>query len=80
MVRRGGELLLVYPAEPVRGLFALWSAIVVHGDPRAARRIHSHRMWPSKLEGLAAPAGLHPVRHGFKLTPLPEFISLFVRG
>lgn len=79
VVRPGGRLLFIYPAEPVRGSWALWSAVTVHHDPRRARDIHCHRLWPSKLERLAAPWGLSPLRHGFKLTPLSEFVSMFRR-
>jgi SAM-dependent methyltransferase len=79
VVKSGGEVLLVYPAEPIRGLYAIPTSVILHGSPFRAREVHVHRLNPHKVEGLGRRAGLTEVRHSFRLYPSPEYASLFVR-
>ena len=53
VVRPGGSVMLVYPAEPVRGLYAVPSAVILHGNPLRARQVHCHRFTPRRMAKLA---------------------------
>jgi ubiquinone/menaquinone biosynthesis C-methylase UbiE len=79
VVKPSGKVLLVYPAEPVRGLYAIPTSVILHGSPFRAREVHVHRLNPRKVEEFGGRAGLIEVRHSFRLYPSPEFASLFVR-
>jgi SAM-dependent methyltransferase len=76
VVRPGGKVLLVYPAEPIRGLYAVPTSIILHKTPFKAREVHVHRLNPRKVEGLGAAAGLTELRHAFRPWPSPEYASL----
>ena len=79
VVRPGGSVMLVYPAEPVRGLYAVPSAVILHGNPLRAREVHCHRFTPRRLTKLAQAAGLTEVISEFHLLSSPEFATLLVR-
>lgn len=80
VVRPGGKVLLVYPAEPIRGLYAIPTSIILHGHPFRARQVHVHRFTPDRLNRLAINVGLTPLRTRLRLWPSPEHASLFLRG
>ena len=44
----GGRILLVYPAEPIRGLYAMPGAWIGFGNPFLARELHVHAFTPSE--------------------------------
>jgi ubiquinone/menaquinone biosynthesis C-methylase UbiE len=79
VVRVGGRVLLIYPAEPVRGLYAIPTSIILHGTPFKARRVHIHKLRPSLVGRMAASAGLTHVHSRFRAWPSPEWVSVFVR-
>ncbi|HJU50972.1 MAG TPA: methyltransferase domain-containing protein [Acidimicrobiia bacterium] len=76
VVRPGGKVLLIYPAEPVRGLFAVPTAVILHGNPLKARQVHIHKLNPSRVEKLIWGAGLTPLRSQLRLWPSPEYATL----
>lgn len=80
VVKPGGKVLFVYPAEPVRGLYAIPTSIILHRTPFKARQVHIHRLSPAKVQALAAPHGLSERRHSLRPWPSPEYASLFVRA
>src|SRR5690606_832055 len=49
VLRSGGRAVYIYPAEPIKGLYAIPTSIVLHGHPFKARQVHCHRLWPEKL-------------------------------
>ncbi|HEY7563478.1 MAG TPA: class I SAM-dependent methyltransferase [Acidimicrobiia bacterium] len=79
VVRPGGEVLLVYPAEPVRGLYAIPTAMILHRRPWRARQVHVHRLNRRRVRELAAAVGLVEERSSLRLFPWPEYASLFRR-
>lgn len=79
VVKPGGKILLVYPAEPIRGLYAIPTSIILHRTPFKAREVHVHRLSPRKIRALAATVGLEEVRHTFRFWPSPEYASLLRR-
>jgi ubiquinone/menaquinone biosynthesis C-methylase UbiE len=79
VVRPGGSVMLVYPAEPMRGLYAVPSAVILYGNPFRAGEVHCHRFTPRRLARLAQNAGLTEVISEFHLLSSPEFATLLVR-
>ena len=80
VVKPGGRVLFVYPAEPIRGLYAIPTSVILHGTPFKARQVHVHRLSPSKVRGLGRAAGLKELRHTFRPWPSPEYASLLERS
>jgi 2-polyprenyl-3-methyl-5-hydroxy-6-metoxy-1,4-benzoquinol methylase len=79
VVKPTGKVLLVYPAEPIRGLYAIPTSVILHGNPLKARQVHVHRFNPPTVARLAAVAGLRQLRTRFRIWPSPEYASLFDR-
>ena len=46
VLRPGGRAMLVYPAEPIRGLDVVPTAIRLFGNPLRARDLHVHKLSP----------------------------------
>ncbi|HEX5672374.1 MAG TPA: class I SAM-dependent methyltransferase [Acidimicrobiia bacterium] len=79
VVKPGGKVLFVYPAEPIRGLYAIPTSVILHRTPFKAREVHVHRLSPSKVRALGKAAGLQELRHTFRPWPSPEYASLLER-
>lgn len=77
VLRPGGRALLVYPAEPVMGLYAIPTSVILHGTPFRARQVHCHRLWPAKLRRMVQPLGWTETYHEFNLFKSPQFVSGF---
>jgi SAM-dependent methyltransferase len=81
VLRPGGRLLLVYPAEPVRGLFAVGAALALFGNPLRARELHLHKLTPRRLQRTVAAGGL-PLTHvvsELQMLLTPQFVTLFAK-
>jgi SAM-dependent methyltransferase len=76
VLKPGGLLLLVYPAEPIRGLFVVPTALMLFGDPWRARDLHVHRLSPRRLQRVVDGTTLAPVESTLELLLLPQFITL----
>jgi ubiquinone/menaquinone biosynthesis C-methylase UbiE len=76
VLKPGGRMLFIYPAEPIRGLFAVPDAIIIYRNPFKARQLHRQRLWPRKVSAMAAAAGLEPVHSEFQLLSSPQFVTL----
>ena len=72
----GGRILLVYPAEPVRGLYAMPGAWLGFGNPFLARRLHVHKFTPRRVSRLAARCGLVHIQSAFDFLITPQFMTL----
>jgi SAM-dependent methyltransferase len=79
VVRPGGRILLVYPAEPIRGLYAMPGAWLGFGNPLLARRLHVHRFTPKRIARLAAECGLVHVKSALDLLITPQFITVLAK-
>lgn len=79
VVKPTGKVLLVYPAEPIRGLYAIPTSVILHGSPFKARQVHIHRLHPALVAELGAAAGLRQLKRRLRLWPSPEYASLFDR-
>jgi hypothetical protein len=67
----------IYPAEPIMGLYAIPTAVILHGNPLKAREVHCHKLSPKKVRALAEPLGLTETHHEFNLWKSPQFVSVF---
>jgi ubiquinone/menaquinone biosynthesis C-methylase UbiE len=75
-----GRILLVYPAEPIRGLYAMPGAWLGFGNPFLARRLHVHRFTPSRMKRLAASCGLRHVVSALDLLITPQFVTVLEKA
>lgn len=76
----GGRILLVYPAEPIRGLYAMPGAWLGFGNPFLARKLHVHKFNPTKIARLAANCGLAHVESGFDFLITPQFMTVLEKA
>lgn len=77
VLRPGGKALLIYPAEPIMGLYAVPTSLILHGTPFKARQVHCHKLWPAKLTRMVEPLGWVPTHTEFNLLKSPQFVSRF---
>jgi ubiquinone/menaquinone biosynthesis C-methylase UbiE len=80
VLRPGGQAVFVYPAEPIMGLYAIPTSIILHGTPFKARQVHCQKLWPAKLRRLVEPLGLSQVDSEFSLFKTPQFSSVFEKS
>ncbi len=76
VLRPGGSLLLVYPAEPIRGLYFIPTALILFRNQLRARDLHLHRLSPRRLERFLVGTSLTVVESRFEFLMLPQFITL----
>jgi ubiquinone/menaquinone biosynthesis C-methylase UbiE len=76
----GGRVLLVYPAEPIRGLYAMPGAWIGFGNPLLARQLHLHRFTPRRMRRLAAACGLAHVESTLDLFVTPQFVTVLEKS
>jgi ubiquinone/menaquinone biosynthesis C-methylase UbiE len=74
-----GRALFIYPAEPIQGLYAIPTSVILYRNPFKARQVHCHKLWPSKLRRIVEPFGLTETHHEFNLWKSPQFVSVFAR-
>jgi ubiquinone/menaquinone biosynthesis C-methylase UbiE len=77
VLKPGGRAVFVYPAEPIQGLYAIPSSIVLHGTPFRAREVHCHKLWPGKLREMMEPMRMSETAKEFSLFKTPQFASVF---
>jgi len=77
VLKQGGKALFIYPAEPIQGLYAIPTSIILHGTPFKARDVHCHKLDPRKVRELMGRNGLVETHHEFNLFKSPQFISVF---
>ncbi len=80
VLRPGGRALFIYPAEPVQGIFAVPTAVILHGNPFKAREVHCQWLWPAKVRRLMAAFGFVHIHSELNLLSSPQFVSLFELG
>lgn len=76
VLKKEGRALFIYPAEPIMGMFAIPTAVILHGNPLKAREIHCQKLTPKKLRLMTHPLGLEERHHEFNLFRSPQFVSL----
>lgn len=79
VLKPGGKALFVYPAEPIQGIWAVPTAIVLHKNPFKARKVHCHWLWPERVRALAEPLGFRHLHSEFNILSWPQFVSAFAK-
>jgi ubiquinone/menaquinone biosynthesis C-methylase UbiE len=81
VLRPGGRLMLVYPAEPVRGLYAVPAAVALFHNPLRAREMHLHKLTPSRILAVIESEGLSlaHVTSKLELWLTPQFVTLLTK-
>lgn len=80
VLRPGGTAVFIYPAEPIQGLYAIPTSVILHGTPFKAREVHCQKLWPSKLRRMFEPLGMREVSSEFALFKTPQFASVFEKA
>lgn len=76
VLKPGGKALIVYPAEPVRGLFSILASFIMFRHPFNARKIHLHKLTPKKIQGMLSGTELEHLESGFSIARGPEFFTV----
>lgn len=76
----GGRILLVYPAEPIRGLYAMPGAWIGFGNPFLARKLHVHAFTPRRIRVLAEQYGLTHVESALDFFITPQFMTVLEKA
>jgi ubiquinone/menaquinone biosynthesis C-methylase UbiE len=76
VLKPGGRILLVYPAEPIRGLYVVPTAIILFGNALRAREIHLHKLWPAKIERMLAGTSLMVSASTLDFLLTPQFVTI----
>ncbi len=79
VLKPGGSALYIYPAEPIMGLYAIPTSIILYGTPFKAREVHCQKLWPAKLARMMTPLGMSQTHSEFNLIRSPQFVSVFAR-
>lgn len=77
VLKPGGRAVFIYPAEPIQGLYAIPTSVILHGTPFKAREVHCHKLWPSKVRAMFQPMGMTQTATEFSLLMSPQFASVF---
>lgn len=77
VLRPGGRVMFIYPAEPIMGLYAIPTAVILYRNPLKARQVHCQKLWPSKLRGMVGEHGWIETHREFNLWKSPQFVSRF---
>lgn len=77
VVRPGGRLLLIYPAEPIMGLWAIPTAVILYRNPLKARQVHCQKLTPTRLRARMADLPVRHVGSGFSWRGWPQYTSVF---
>lgn len=77
VLKKGGTAVYIYPAEPIQGLYAIPTSMILHGTPFKAREVHCHRLWPARMRELFEPLGLTETATEFSLLKTPQYASVF---
>ena len=76
VLKPGGRIVLIYPAEPIRGFFVLFRALLVYKNPMMARKIHLHKLNPKKIQKYIQGTGLRHVESHFPVCFLPQHLTV----
>lgn len=77
VTRPGGRLLLIYPAEPIMGLWAIPTAVILYRNPLKARQVHCQKLTPARLQARMADLPVQHVWSDFSWRGWPQYTSVF---
>ncbi|MBI4123109.1 MAG: methyltransferase domain-containing protein [Parcubacteria group bacterium] len=76
VLRPGGRILLVYPAEPIRGLFSIPAAIILFKNPFRTRDVHLHKLNPRRIQELISGTKLEHKESKFSFFSSPQHFTV----
>jgi SAM-dependent methyltransferase len=79
VLKPGGRALFVYPAEPIKGIWAIPTAVILYRNPFKATRVHCNWLWPRRVRRIAETRGFIHEHSEFNLLTSPQFVSVFTR-
>lgn len=79
VVRPGGRLLLIYPAEPIMGLWAVPTAVILHKNPFKARQVHCQKLTPKRLRARVSGLPVTPRSDRFSWRGWPQYTTVLDR-
>ena len=79
VLKPSGRAMFVYPAEPIQGIWAVPTAVILHKNPLKARQVHCQWLWPAKVRRMTADRGFRHLHSEFNLVSSPQFVTLLER-
>lgn len=79
VLQEGGVVVLFYPLELVRGIAAVRDAIMVHKNIFTARRLHIHKLYPSKIEKIIKGTNLRIKDSGIYFEIYPAYYTVLTK-
>ncbi len=76
VLKPGGTIVLFYPAELIRGLFAIPAAAALFGNPFRAPDVHLHLITPVKIKTWIKDLNLEYVKSNLDILPMPQFFTV----
>lgn len=73
VLKSDGICILIYPFEIFRGSNNIFSTWRSHGNPMLARKLHVHRLTPSKIEKLTS---MKIIKKGLFYAPFPTYFTV----
>lgn len=80
VLKPGGKALFIYPAEPIMGMYAIPTAIILHRNPLKAREVHCQKLSPKKVRAMMEPLGFTEAHHEFNLWKSPQYVSVLEKS
>lgn len=79
VLKPGGTAFFIYPAEPIMGMYAIPTAVILYKNPFKAREVHCQKLTPKKVRTMLEPLGFVEDHHEFNLFKSPQFVSVLKR-
>ena len=80
VLQPGGIAILIYPAEPIRGMLVFHSSWVMLRNPFRIREIHLHKFTPKKIQHLLSGTNLRHVESSFSFFMSPQFFTILQKN
>ncbi|MBI2129304.1 methyltransferase domain-containing protein [Candidatus Woesearchaeota archaeon] len=79
VLKKNGKIILIYPLEPIRGLFETYSSLRTYGHPFNGRKFHLHKLSLREVRSLAKRHNFNVIKNGFLFADFwlyPQFFSI----
>jgi SAM-dependent methyltransferase len=76
ILKSGGEFIISFPFEVIRGQAALFDAIGVYKDASHAKMLHVHKLTPKRIRTMIKDIPLGVIHSGIQFLPYPTFVMI----
>ena len=76
ILKLGGEFIISFPFEVIRGQAALFDAIGVYRDASHAKMLHVHKLTPKRIRTMIKDIPLGVIHSGIQFLPYPTFVMI----